>query len=314
MLHVFIRKQFLVMAGMLCCCATVFGQQVKLHVINVKTPAELHRFFAYTGKDIPLVSGHRGGIIPGYPENSIATFENTLKYTPSFFEIDPRLTKDSIIVLMHDATLDRTTTGKGKVSDYTWEELKQFKLKDPEGNVTAYGIPTLGEVIEWARGKTILNLDKKDVPMEMTAAIIRKHKADAFVMLTVHTGEQAAFYLKDNKDRMFSAFVKTPRALKEYEAAGIPWSQVMAYIGPDNKPENKEMYDLLHSRGVKCMLSSAPTYDKLPDPSARAKAYYAVIKDGADVLESDLPIEAAAAIAPLIPAKSAKQRFFSRKK
>ena len=66
-----------------------------------------------------------------------------------FFEIDPRLTKDSVIVLMHDVTLDRTTNATGRLADYTWEELQDVSLKDSEGNVTSCRIPTLEGVIEW---------------------------------------------------------------------------------------------------------------------------------------------------------------------
>ncbi|GAB4019016.1 glycerophosphodiester phosphodiesterase family protein [Spirosoma koreense] len=273
----------------------VYGQE--LHRLPIKTVRDLHEFFQWSARKKPIISGHRGGMVPGFPENSLATFENTLKHTPAFYETDPRLTKDSVIVLMHDETLDRTTTGHGKVSDHTWAELQTLRLKDAQGNVTDHRIPTLGEAIEWARGKTVLNLDKKDVPFPMIAAIIRKHKADAFVMLTVHTAEQARYYYDDNKDRMFSAFVKTPQAMAEYEKAGIPWRQMIAYIGPDIKPENQEMYRLLHEKGVMCMISSAPTYDKLDTPEKRAAAYRAIIKDGASVLESDLPIEVANALA-----------------
>ena len=143
----------------------VSGQST-LHVIKVKKPKDTHEFFRYTGKDIPIISGHRGGSIKGFPENCIETFENTLKHTPAFFEIDPRLTKDGVVVLMHDATLSRITNGTGKLADYTWEELQQFRLKDMEGNLTDFRIPALEAVIEWARGKTILNLDVKDVPPE----------------------------------------------------------------------------------------------------------------------------------------------------
>ena len=75
---------------------------------------------------------------------------------------------------MHDATIDRTTTGTGKVSDYTFEELQQFFLKDREGNVTPYKIPTLEECIVWSRGKTILNLDIKDVPLEVMSDFINR--------------------------------------------------------------------------------------------------------------------------------------------
>ncbi|MEH6307929.1 glycerophosphodiester phosphodiesterase family protein [Olivibacter sp. CPCC 100613] len=270
--------------------------QEKLNIIPVKTAKDLHRFFQYNPANKAIISGHRGGTEKGFPENSIEAFENTLKYTQAFYEIDPRLTKDSVIVLMHDATLDRTTTGKGKLSDYTYEELQHFQLKDVDGKVTPYHIPTLSEAIEWARGKTVLNLDKKDVPMEMTAALIKKHKAEAFVMVTVHDADQAKFYYLQNKNQQFSAFVKTPDALKPYEDAGIPANQMIAYIGPDIKPENQVMYKLLHAKGIRCMISSAPTYDKLKTKEERAKAYRAIIEDGADVLESDLPIEVGEAI------------------
>ncbi|GAB3342944.1 hypothetical protein GCM10027299_58210 [Larkinella ripae] len=286
--------------------------QQPLHVLALRTPKDLHGFFRWTGRDIPIISGHRGGKVTGFPENSLATFENTLRYSPAFFEIDPRLTKDSVIVLMHDATLDRTTTGTGKVADYTWAELKKLKLKDAEGNVTEHRIPTLAEAIEWARGKTVLNLDKKDVPFPMIAAIIREHRADAFMMLTVHTAAEATYYFKDNKNRMFSAFVKTPEALKDYEKAGIPFTQMIAYIGPDIKPANRPLYQLLNAKGVMCMISAAPTYDKLKTPAERAEAYRAIFADGASILESDLPIETAEAIRGLIPAKSAKAVYFKK--
>src|SRR5690606_33657695 len=156
-------------------------------------------------------------------------------------------------VLHHDVTLDRTTTGTGKLSDYTWEEVKQLKLKDSEGNITAFHIPTLEEAIEWARGKTILNLDKKDVPLKMTAAIIKKMNAGVFVMVTVHNAEQAKFYYDDDSLRMMSAFVKTNTAFNEYQSAGIPWSNMIAYIGSENKPSNRMMFDMLHEKGVMCM-------------------------------------------------------------
>ena len=96
---------------------------------DIESRAQLHDWFRYAPERPIVVSGHRGGMVTGYPENCIESFEKTLSMMPSFFEIDPRLTKDSVIVLMHDATIDRTTTGTGKVSDYTFEELQQFFLK-----------------------------------------------------------------------------------------------------------------------------------------------------------------------------------------
>jgi glycerophosphoryl diester phosphodiesterase len=285
-----------------------------MHVLKLKSPQELHSFFKYTGRDIMLISGHRGGMVKGFPENSIATFENTLRHTPAFFEIDPRLTKDSVVILMHDATLDRTTTGKGKVSDYTYEQLKQFRLRDAEGNVTEYPIPTLSEVIEWARGKTILNLDHKDVPLETTARLIREHHAGAFVMVTVHSPAEAEYYLSHNPESMFSAFVKNKKDFESYEKASVPFSQMIAYIGPTVKPENKELYALLNRKGTMCMISAASSYDKLKNAEERKAAYRSVVQDGASILETDFPIEAARAIADLTNKKSTKKKFFGMMK
>src|SRR5690554_1140856 len=145
-----ILSSFLSIAILLSITGYVNAQDTSLKTINLNSTNALHEFFRFKEGDPIIISGHRGGMVEGFPENSIATFENTLKYTPAFYEIDPRLTKDSIIVLMHDVTLERTTTGTGKVSDYTWDELKAFRLKDPKGNVTEFSIPSLDEAIEWA--------------------------------------------------------------------------------------------------------------------------------------------------------------------
>ena len=297
----------------LLCLGTGWFANAQMNILKTKSAGDLHAFFKYTGNDVLLIAGHRGGMVKGFPENSIATFENTLKHTPAFFEIDPRLTKDSVIVLMHDATLDRTTTGTGKLSDYTFEELKKLRLKDFEGNITGYSIPTLSEVIEWARGKTIINLDHKDVPLAMIASMLRKHKADAFVMLTVHSPSEAGFYLNDNKDRMFSAFIRTKKEFDDYEKAGIPFTRLIAYIGPQVKADNQEMYKLLNEKGAMCMISAASSYDKLKSPEERSAAYKLIANDGASILESDYPIEAAEAVKELIKVNSPKKKFFGRK-
>lgn len=288
--------------------------QGEIHILKIKNIHELHDFFKYRDNDRSLISGHRGGIVEGFPENSLAALENTLKHTPAFFEIDPRMTKDSVIVLMHDATLDRTTNGTGKVSDYTWEELKQLNLVDHLGNPTPYNIPSLEEVIQWSKGKTIINLDKKDVPLEITAAMIRKHRAEGHVMVTVHTAEQARFYYDQNKNQMFSAFIRTKEEFDDFENEGIPWSHIMAYVGPLGKAENQELYDLLNDQGIKVMISAAPIYDKLKNPEEREAAYQKIIEEGADVIESDLPIEVAAALEGWLSKGGVNEKYFGKKK
>jgi glycerophosphoryl diester phosphodiesterase len=271
-------------------------QAQNLNRIAPKSPEELHAFFRYQPGDAPIISGHRGGTEPGFPENSIEAMENTLRHLPAFFEIDPRWTKDSVIVLFHDDKLDRTSNGSGKVIDHTWAELQALRLKDVNGDLTPYQIPRLADAIQWAKGKTILDLDRKDIPLAVTAKMLIEMDALSHVILTVHSAEQARFYLSKDPRFMFAAFIRDFKELAEYEEAGIPWNQIMAYVGPISKPENRELYDALHSRGVKVMISAAPSYDKEPDTVRRAQEYRNVFLQGADVLESDYPIRVGEAL------------------
>ncbi|RHJ91163.1 glycerophosphodiester phosphodiesterase family protein [Parabacteroides bouchesdurhonensis] len=281
-----------------------------LNTIEIASVNDLISFYQYAEDRIPLISGHRGGRVKGFPENSLETFANTLSYTPATFEIDPRLTKDSVIVLFHDDTLERTSNGTGRVADYTWEELQKLRLKDPDGNLTDCRIPKLEDAIRWAKGKTVLILDKKDVPMERTAQLITDMNAESYVMITVHNGADARFFYEKNPNFVFEAFVKTKDALLDYEENGIPWNHIMAYVGPTITPENREVIDMLHERGVMCMVSTAPTDDKLPTEDDRAEAYRQIMRQGVDVIESDRPIEVAGAISSFIPENSSKEKFF----
>ncbi|MVZ66408.1 glycerophosphodiester phosphodiesterase [Sphingobacterium sp. DK4209] len=267
----------------------------KLHKLNFKTTEEMYSYFEYApGKKV--ISGHRGTIENKMPENSIPSMKAVLQHSIAIFEIDPRLSKDSIPVMVHDATLDRTTTGTGKVADFTWKELKKLKLKDKQGEATKYKINTLDEMIKWAKGKTILNLDKKDLPMEMTAEIIKKHDAYPWVWVTVHNVEQAKFYLDKNPKQYMSMHIRTQQDLEKFVQSGLPFNRMIVYIGPDIKSSNQAMYKFFHEKGVMCMISSAPTFDKLPTVGERAEKFRAVFADGASILESDLPIEVSKAI------------------
>ncbi|MEJ5055891.1 glycerophosphodiester phosphodiesterase family protein [Sphingobacterium sp. MYb382] len=265
------------------------------HRLAMESTDDLVRFFTYVeGKKI--ISGHRGTMEQGMPENSIAAMEAVLAHTPAFFEIDPRYTKDSVIIVHHDATLERTTTGKGKVADYTYVELQKLKLKDASGNETPYRLNTLDEMIAWAKGKTILNLDKKDVPLEATAAIIRKHQAYAWVMVTVHNIEQARFFLTQNPKQFLAMHIRTAEQLEALKASGLPLSQMLIYIGPKVGEQNKKMYAFFHAARRMCMLSGSSSYDKLGTAAERADMYRAVYAEGATIFESDRPIEVAKAI------------------
>lgn len=82
----------------------------------------------FQNKNKVLVAAHRGNW-KEYPENSIPAIQSCIGTGVDIVEIDVQRTKDGNYVLMHDASIDRTTNGKGKVNDYTLKELQRFKLK-----------------------------------------------------------------------------------------------------------------------------------------------------------------------------------------
>jgi len=110
------------------------------------------------GREV-LVVMHRGDW-RNAPENSIRAIENTIKIGADIVEIDIQKTKDGQLVLMHDKTLNRTTTGKGNVSDFTLEEIKKLYLKSGIGIETHHKVPTLEEAMLVAKDKILVNIDK----------------------------------------------------------------------------------------------------------------------------------------------------------
>lgn len=106
-----------------------------------------------------LVAAHRGDW-RNAPENSLLAFRYAAAMGVDIVEVDLAKTKDGEIIIMHDKTIDRTTNGKGRPSDYTLDEIKQFRLKNGLGRLTAHSIPTLREVLTALKGSVMVNLDK----------------------------------------------------------------------------------------------------------------------------------------------------------
>jgi glycerophosphoryl diester phosphodiesterase len=94
------------------------------------------------------------------PENSIVGIESAIKMGVDMVEIDLKKSKDGVLILMHDETLDRTTTGTGRPADYTWAELQRLTLKNEHGGPTRLRIPTFEQCMLVAKGKVMVNVDK----------------------------------------------------------------------------------------------------------------------------------------------------------
>jgi len=97
---------------------------------------------ALAGPARPQIAAHRGGALL-WPENSLTAFRGALQLGAHLLELDVHLTRDGEVVVIHDPTLDRTTTGRGAVGAHTWAELAGVTL-----NGTRERLPRLGELLE----------------------------------------------------------------------------------------------------------------------------------------------------------------------
>jgi glycerophosphoryl diester phosphodiesterase len=116
---------------------------------------------AAQGMIAPLFAAHRGGALL-WAENSLLAFRNALALGADFLELDVHLTRDGEVVVIHDATLERTTTGTGPVRARTMAELGAVRLKDRGGAALEERIPTLDQVVALAvAGKRQILLEIK---------------------------------------------------------------------------------------------------------------------------------------------------------
>lgn len=141
-----------------------------------------------------LVCAHRGDW-RNTLENSMPGFESCIRAGVDILETDIRQTKDGHLIILHDATLDRTTTGTGKVKDWTLDSIKTLYLKDALNRVTPYKIPTLEEVMLLAKGKMLVYLDKTDDKIPAVLQVLEKtgtlHQAVFMAPFTYPQAKQA---------------------------------------------------------------------------------------------------------------------------
>lgn len=119
-----------------------------------------------------IVIAHRGNHVNA-PENSIQSLQDAIWAGADYVEVDIRTTQDGHLVIMHDATVNRTTNGKGKVAEMTLSQFKTLQLhNDPTGQFP----PTFEEILKKAQGKINLYLDCKDVKPEQVKGLLKKYK------------------------------------------------------------------------------------------------------------------------------------------
>jgi len=225
---------------------SVFLQAQEKHYFAFESPVQLQEYFRWSPDKAPIISAHRGGPMEGYPENCIET---------------------------------------GPVGDYTLEELRGLYLKDNQGNVTPYRIPTLAEVLDWARGRAIVELDiKRSITPEEIVAMIREKQALNYTVVITYDTETAKQYHTLEPQLMISASARGIEGTQRLLESGIDPKCIVAFVGV-YEPE-KEVYDLLHENGIQAILGTMGNLDRKAEKHG-ISVYKKLIGNGADILATN---------------------------
>ena len=138
----------------------------------------------------PVVFAHRGASARA-PENTIAAFELALTHQADAIELDVKLSADGYVVVMHDATVDLTTDGKGRVRDLPLAELKALDAGSRfSDQFKGEKVPTLEEVFEALGKRTFINVEltnynsSRDSLVETVCMLVKKHKMQKRVLFS----------------------------------------------------------------------------------------------------------------------------------
>lgn len=249
-----------------------------------------------------VVAVHRGDW-RNYPENSIPAIESIIRMGADIMELDLKLTKDSVLVLSHDKTIDRCLTGKGKVSDYTLAELKAMRLKRAHGVATdSLRIPTLREALECCKDRICVNVDQGYEYYDMVLRITEElGVTDQILIKGTYPVASVAEKMASHPHNMMYMPIcnfrsdKGRRLFNEYMETGtVPLAYEMCWT--DLTPEVEDAFRKIHETGSKLWINtiwgSLCGYlddDKALDCGNPAKVYDKVLSFGPSFIQTDRP-------------------------
>ena len=189
----------------------------------------------------PLIVGHRGGFDTILPENSFALFEFTAQKacsSPVSIEFDIRESASGSLYIMHDETLDRNTSGSGKITGLQDTYIESLFLKDRNGRLTSEKIPRFSDVLRHFQNRNVILM--LDVKGEILPKVIEQIKSlqmeHQCILLTFTAGScREAGRLSDNL--WISSLVRNREEWESLSEFNIPPSRLIAYITKDTPDE-----------------------------------------------------------------------------
>lgn len=232
-----------------------------------------------TYKTRPIVVGHRGAMLFA-PENTIASIEKAIEMGADMIEMDIRQTKDGYLVLMHDASLKRTTNGTGKVEDVSLEYLMTLDAgshfrKEYEGEM----IPTLRQALQALKGKGLPDIDFKKGDPKLLVKILEEEGFLEDGNVTMHTGNQE--YIEAVQE-LTDKILLRPSCYGGIAALDdCMEKRKMSVVNVNWRSFSREYADAIHKRGLKVFVNTLGRASDKPKNMKKALAA------GADYIQTD---------------------------
>lgn len=190
----------------------------------------LQDLFSNYSESKPILMAHRMSPFEGYSENSLSLLQYNIENFPSSIqEIDVRITADSVAVLLHDATLERTTTGEGELNAYTFAELQEFNLLDPAGNILEDRIPLLEDILELSKGRILVMLDMKPgTDPDIMMAVVEQTQTLDEVIVICYNLDQAEYLYSKYPTIMLALGYNGAQSIEKMQQAGLPLRSIIA--------------------------------------------------------------------------------------
>jgi len=228
-----------------------------------------------------MVVAHRGAHTV-FPENSVPAIQEALEIGVDFVEIDIRHTKDSVLVLMHDNTLDRTTNGEGLIENYSFSEIKKLKLRNTDGSLSEIGIPTLEEVLTIFEDKVSFDLDIKTPLFLPVVEMVEEHSLSQSTIFLVYDLEHARMLNRRGKD-----FNILMRARSEEDLPEIYEILTPEAVHIDDSFNTINTNDIIKNNGSRSFINSLGRIDE--EAIHNPDRFQEIYKKGANMIQTNYP-------------------------
>lgn len=247
-------------------------------------------------KSRPLICGHRGGFYQDYPENSLAAFDFTARSVSSavMVEFDLRRSKDGTLFLMHDPTVDRTTSGHGSISELSDAYVRSLFLKTASGEVTREKVPTYEDLLNFAEKKNVLLMfdTKGNVWSDAIRRLTEKKLLPKSLFLTFTPADTQKVYSL-SKDVRISALIKTEKDWESIRSLSIPAKNLVAYV---DKNTDLALIEQIRRAGIPVMADVSENAGGRNSPFP-PEFYTRLVENlKLDILITDYPVDAFSAL------------------